>query len=87
MPVSGVENTDQFPVGHTAYVWKSLVRARSGVTTLDGQRIDVDLDGGNVLLDGAQRLQAVNISASNGVVHVIDGVLMPGEAADSGDAM
>ena len=55
----------------------ATISRRAGVATLDGQRIDVDLDGGSVLLDGAQRLQAVNISASNGIVHTIDTVLVP----------
>lgn len=55
----------------------ATISRRAGVATLDGQRIDVDLVGGAVLLDGAQRLRSVDLAASNGIVHTIDTVLVP----------
>jgi len=55
----------------------ATISRRAGVTTLDGQRIDVDLEDGAVLLDGTQRLQSVDLAASNGIVHTIDAVLLP----------
>ena len=42
--------------------------------TLNGAKIDVD---GTVLNDGQAEIIATDIEASNGVIHVIDGVLLP----------
>ena len=48
----------------------------SGVTTLEGQRVDFTVDGGKVMIDGAQIVKT-DIQASNGVIHVIDHVILP----------
>jgi uncharacterized surface protein with fasciclin (FAS1) repeats len=47
------------------------------VRTLNGDFIAPSLDGGNAYVDGAQILIA-DVDASNGVIHVIDAVLLPG---------
>lgn len=44
--------------------------------TLNGQRIDVKTTGNSVSIDKAKVVQA-DIGASNGVIHVIDTVIMP----------
>ena len=44
--------------------------------TVEGSEITVDLDNG-VMINDATVVQA-DIEASNGVIHVIDSVLMPG---------
>ena len=49
---------------------------QSAWPTLGGQRIDVKVDGGKVMIDGAT-VKATDIKCSNGVIHVIDTVIMP----------
>jgi uncharacterized surface protein with fasciclin (FAS1) repeats len=48
-----------------------------GVATLAGQRVDLKADKG-VTVDGAKVVTA-DIAASNGVIHVIDTVIMPSD--------
>ena len=50
--------------------------------TVNGQPLDVQVRGGKVYVNGAQ-VTAADVGASNGVIHVIDTVLMP-PAAPSG---
>ncbi|MBD3368049.1 MAG: fasciclin domain-containing protein [Candidatus Eisenbacteria bacterium] len=45
-------------------------------TTVNGQRLTITVDGGNVMVDKAAVTQT-DIEATNGVIHVIDSVLMP----------
>jgi uncharacterized surface protein with fasciclin (FAS1) repeats len=47
-----------------------------GAATLNGQRIDFHVDEGAVRVDGARVTQA-DLRCSNGIVHVIDAVLLP----------
>ena len=49
-----------------------------GAKSLNGQRIDVKVDGGKVMVDGAQ-VVATDIACTNGVIHVIDSVILPSE--------
>ena len=51
-----------------------------GAATLNGQRVDVKVDGKTVNIDSA-KVVTTDIACSNGVIHVIDSVLMP--ASDS----
>ena len=44
--------------------------------TVNGQKVDVTVRGGKVYVNGAQ-VTTADVYASNGVIHVIDGVLMP----------
>ncbi len=44
--------------------------------TVNGQKLDITVRGGNVYVNGAQVITA-DVVASNGVIHVINGVLMP----------
>jgi uncharacterized surface protein with fasciclin (FAS1) repeats len=50
---------------------------RTSIKTLNGQRVHVRVHGGNVYLAGA-RVTTPNVAASNGVIHVINRVLIPG---------
>ena len=44
--------------------------------TVNGQSLDVQVRGGKVYVNGAQ-VTTADVAASNGVIHVIDTVLMP----------
>ncbi|XZE17680.1 fasciclin domain-containing protein [Pirellulaceae bacterium SH449] len=47
-----------------------------GAVSLNGQRIAVKVDGGKVSVDGANVVKT-DIKCSNGVIHVIDSVILP----------
>ncbi|MFT4604043.1 MAG: putative surface protein with fasciclin (FAS1) repeats [Rhodothermales bacterium] len=49
----------------------------TSATTVQGSDISIEVVDGTVLINGATLLQA-DIQASNGVIHVIDSVLLPG---------
>lgn len=46
------------------------------VTTLNGQELTVSIKDGVVMIDGA-KVTAADLAGSNGVIHVLDGVIMP----------
>ena len=46
------------------------------VTTLNGQRLDLEFDGQTLFVDG-NPVQLADVGTSNGIIHVIDTVLMP----------
>jgi len=48
----------------------------SSATTLNGQRVDIAAKNGVVTIDGA-RVVTTDIECSNGVIHVIDSVILP----------
>ena len=48
----------------------------SGAKTLGGQRIDIAVQDGTVMVDKS-KVVTTDIVCSNGVIHVIDGVLLP----------
>jgi len=52
------------------------VVAADMLTTVQGEALDVAVRNGEVYVDGA-RVTAVDIPAKNGVIHVIDSVLLP----------
>ena len=52
------------------------VVALTSAATLNGQRLDVRVEEGKVTVDGAG-VQKTDVMASNGVIHVIDAVLLP----------
>ena len=54
----------------------SKVLGMNDATTLNGQQIDFSVKDGNVFVDNA-RVLATDIDASNGVIHVIDTVILP----------
>ncbi|GAB4509683.1 MAG: hypothetical protein OHK0046_05120 [Anaerolineae bacterium] len=46
-------------------------------TLLEGRTIDISVMDGTVVLNGSVNVVATDVQASNGIVHVIDGVLLP----------
>jgi uncharacterized surface protein with fasciclin (FAS1) repeats len=51
--------------------------AAGDVPSVEGSPIAVTVDGGTVKLNGSATVTAVDIEASNGVIHVIDAVILP----------
>jgi transforming growth factor-beta-induced protein len=47
------------------------------VETVNGASITVEVQDGNVVIDGTATVTAVDLEAGNGVVHVIDAVILP----------
>ncbi|MEM9303682.1 MAG: fasciclin domain-containing protein [Pseudomonadota bacterium] len=75
------ENKDQLIAILTYHVVPGAVKADTVVTidsatTVNGQDVAIRTDMGKVFVDGAQVVQA-DIVASNGVIHVIDTVILP----------
>ncbi len=56
----------------------AMVTKQTGAMTLQGERLAFKADGGAVSVNGALVLTA-DVMASNGVIHVIDQVLMPSD--------
>jgi len=50
--------------------------AAGDVTSVEGSPITVTVDGG-VKLNGSANVVATDVDASNGVIHVIDAVILP----------
>jgi transforming growth factor-beta-induced protein len=46
-------------------------------TTVNGKDVMIEVKDGNVILNGSIKVIITDIMASNGVIHVIDGVLLP----------
>jgi uncharacterized surface protein with fasciclin (FAS1) repeats len=53
----------------------------SGAPTLNGKEVSLSFDGSNVMVDDATVIDA-DVEASNGIIHVIDKVLLPEPIAD-----
>ncbi len=75
------ENKEQLIAVLTYHVVAGEVTAKEVVTleeaeTVNGQTVDIMVEGGTVKVDSAQVVQA-DVMASNGVIHVIDTVILP----------
>lgn len=75
------ENRDALVAVLTYHVVPGTVKAADVVklksaTTVNGQRVDIVVNDGTVRLDGATVVQT-DIIATNGVIHVIDSVILP----------
>jgi uncharacterized surface protein with fasciclin (FAS1) repeats len=68
----------------TYHVVKGKVRAATVLTldgksarTLAGQPVTISIRGGKVFLNGSTQVTKVDVAASNGVIHVVNRVLIP----------
>ena len=52
-------------------------------TTVNGAAVAISVSGGKVVLNGKVNVTAVDVMASNGIIHVIDSVLLPPAAAST----
>ena len=75
------ENRDQLTAILTYHVVPGRVMAAdvvalSEAATVNGQSIEIKAGSGGVMVDGAM-VVATDIAATNGVIHVIDSVILP----------
>ena len=75
------ENKAQLTAILTYHVVPGKVMAADAVkldnaTTVNGATADINVAGGTVTIDGAT-ITATDVAASNGVIHVIDTVMLP----------
>ncbi|MBC2604448.1 fasciclin domain-containing protein [Pelagicoccus albus] len=74
------ENKDKLTAILTYHVVPAKVMAEDvsegAVATANGAKVDISIEGGTVLVDDAEVI-ATDILASNGVIHVIDKVILP----------
>ncbi len=56
---------------------QDLIEAQT-VTTVQGDEVTIEVnDAGNVILNGTIQVVTADIEASNGIIHIINGVLLP----------
>jgi uncharacterized surface protein with fasciclin (FAS1) repeats len=75
------ENKDKLTAVLTYHVVAGKVMAADVVTmseaaTVNGAKLAIKVDGGTVMINGA-KVTAADVGASNGVIHVIDSVVLP----------
>ena len=56
--------------------FQTLAAALTAAATVNGQSVDISMHGSNVMVDGA-KVVMTDIMANNGVIHVIDSVILP----------
>jgi transforming growth factor-beta-induced protein len=59
-------------------VFAKEVVGLKGAVTVNGQRVDIKVDGATVMVDGA-KVVMTDIQCDNGVIHVIDSVILPAD--------
>lgn len=82
------ENREKLRAILTYHVVPGNVMAKDVVSlnkakTVNGQSVKIKVDGANVMVDNANVVKT-DIAASNGVIHVIDTVILPQDRATKG---
>lgn len=62
-------------------VWSTALSDGLEVNTVEGSSILFNVDANGVTINETAMVNIANISVSNGIVHVIDAVLLPGESS------
>jgi len=62
-------------------VYSKDLKADQSVATLEGKTVEITKSGGDVTINGKSHVTAADNAATNGVVHIIDTVLVPPTAA------
>lgn len=57
----------------------------ASATTLQGEDVTIAVEDGNVILNDSVQVIITDIAASNGIIHVIDGVLLPPSLSAAAD--
>lgn len=75
------ENKDQLTAILTYHVVPGKMKAADVVKlteakTVNGKPLSISVKGGSVMINGA-KVTAADVAASNGVIHVIDSVILP----------
>lgn len=78
------ENKDKLVAILTYHVVPGKVMAAdvvkvTGAKTVQGQQVDVKVNGSTVMVDGAT-VTATDVECDNGVIHIIDSVILPAES-------
>ncbi|MBN1964075.1 MAG: DUF4397 domain-containing protein [Anaerolineae bacterium] len=58
-------------------VFSGTVVGLDSAPTVQGSPIDISVQDGRVILNGTVEVSVVDVLATNGVIHIIDGVLLP----------
>ncbi len=64
-------------------VGSSDIAAEPTRPTVQGEPVEIAADGGTVTVNGAAKVVTADVPASNGVIHVIDAVLLPPSVAEA----
>ena len=81
IPQATLENTLKYHVVTGANVLSTDLTNNMEVTTFQGDSFTISLDGGATITDANNRTStiiATDVQASNGVIHAIDTVILPG---------
>ncbi len=80
IPAATLNSVLQYHVVSGANVRSGQLTDGQEVTTFQGQKLTIDLDGGAKIIDANNRVAnivAVDVQGANGVIHAIDKVILP----------
>ncbi len=58
-----------------------MAKQKGSVKTVQGEKIALSLKGGKLYLNGTSQVIVADVTASNGVIHAINTVLVPPSAS------
>ncbi|MEM7724302.1 MAG: fasciclin domain-containing protein [Pseudomonadota bacterium] len=75
--IPALTNILTYHVSGALYPASALLGQRGRVPTVQGEFLHIDATGGGVVINGSTNVITPDVNASNGVVHLIDSVLLP----------